>query len=75
MNLPVEVHDWAPYYQLLFEHGYTDGEISDLAGVSRFVVNRVRLGRYRHSTHTLSYNGGMNIVIAAQEYIPAGWGQ
>ena len=63
MKVPTEVTDWAPYYVALHNAGYTDAAIGDMAGCSRNVVNRVRLGRYAYG-HALCYNGGMNVIRA-----------
>lgn len=64
MDMPIEVTEWAPYYVALHERGYSDGAIGDMAGVSRFVINRVRLGRYQHDKHELGYNGGVRVIRA-----------
>lgn len=60
---------WQERYVLLNQHGFSDSEIAKAAGVTRGVINRVRLGKYIHD-HRLSYEGGLAIdnLVAALGY-------
>jgi hypothetical protein len=62
MTFPERVEDWAPYYQVLYEAGYTDQQIADTAEISRFVANRVRNRNYDRGSHQPSYGGAMAIL-------------
>jgi len=63
--------DWKAAYAGLHAAGYNDGQIARLAGVDRFVINRVRNGRYRHN-HEPGYEGGVRVVEAITEAIRQG---
>ena len=63
-ELPAVVDDWGVHYRTLKDRGYSDGQIADMAGVSRFVINRVRLDKYENGSHHLRYEGGVRILRA-----------
>jgi hypothetical protein len=56
--------DWKAAYVGLHEAGYSDGQIAELANMSRYVVNRVRNGRYPRKKHEPGYSGGVKILAA-----------
>lgn len=63
--------DWQAAYIGLHAVGYTDGQIADLAGVDRYVINRVRNGQYQHN-HEPGYEGGVRIVEAINDALRNG---
>ena len=53
-------------YKILSAAGYSDGQIADLAGVTRVTVQRVRTGTWPYG-HNLSYEGGQRVVGAVRK--------
>jgi len=58
--------DWQEAYNKLYAAGYSDDKIARLAGLSRYVVNRVRNGRYIHNHQGPGYEGGAAVLAAVQ---------
>uniref|UniRef100_A0A6M3M5P5 Uncharacterized protein n=1 Tax=viral metagenome TaxID=1070528 RepID=A0A6M3M5P5_9ZZZZ len=56
--------DWQKVYAGLHAAGFTDGQIAELGGLSRRVVNRVRNNAYQHETHEPGYEGGQALLDA-----------
>lgn len=56
--------NWQAAYASLHDIGYTDKQVADMAGLSRYVINRVRLGRYTRNNHEPGYEGGQRVVDA-----------
>lgn len=61
-----ETQKWQRCYKLLYEYGYSDQQIADLAGVTRVTIHRVRHGDWPH-VHRLNYMGGTRIIDAVRQ--------
>lgn len=57
----MEKINWRKVYQALASAGYSDREISGLAGRSRDIINKVRLGTYSF-THSPDYEHGKQLL-------------
>lgn len=58
--------NWQVAYTILRELGHTDGDIANLARVSRPVVNRVLKGEYPHA-HEPGYSGGCRVIKSIKQ--------
>lgn len=63
--------NWASAYASLSRIGYTDQQISGLAGVHRSVVNKVRNGQYAFH-HEPGYAGGKKVLEALAAAVAEG---
>lgn len=63
--------NWASAYASLSRIGYTDQQISGLAGVHRSVVNKVRNGQYAFQ-HEPGYAGGKKVLEALAAAVAEG---
>ena len=64
--------NWASAYAGLSRAGYTDQQISELAGVNRSVINKVRNGQYEFR-HEPRYAGGVRVLAALAECAKLGY--
>ena len=63
--------NWASAYASLSRIGYTDQQISGLAGVHRSVINKVRNGQYAFH-HEPGYAGGKKVLEALASAVAEG---
>jgi hypothetical protein len=64
--------NWRDAYNALSRAGYSDSQIADLAQLSRYVVNRVRNGKYIHNHLGPGYEGGMAVLGAIDAAVGQG---
>lgn len=65
--------DWQKVYDGLYRSGFTDGQVAEIGHLSRNVINRVRLGRYKHECHEPGFEGGKALLETLTKCVAEGW--
>lgn len=65
--------DWQKVYAGLYQAGFTDAQIAEIGNLSRYVINRVRLGRYKHDVHEPGFEGGKALLETLTLSVAEGW--